>query len=201
MFKHLLFCTIFLFFISLQAQASDFILKIGSSELFVPGFRSYFSDEYVVPEKNSVLLRGLKPIISPLRVIDFTSSKPGMTTLWCRGSYPVYAPAKIPYEVFLAGAIKSELTKSDLYSVETGVPLSFDLKLIDFDSSGAAKWTIEATFSVPGKESVTIKNETPFEVSFSASRACGQVKVALVPAIQEFLFHVYSNSKFQELLQ
>lgn len=201
MFRNLLLSILFIISTPLSAQESDFILKIGTSELYIPAFRTYFSSEYVAPEKNLVLLRNLKPKISAIHVIDFAANTPGVTTIWCRGSYPVFAPEKIPYEIFLAGAIKNELTKADMYSIEAGIPLSIDLKVIDFESTGDAKWTIEATFSVPGKNPVTIKNQTPFEISFGASRACGQVKTALVPSIQDFLFKTYSNSKFQELFK
>lgn len=124
-----------------------------------------------------------------------------MTKLSCRGSYPIYAPAKTPYETFISAALQHELSKSDLYSAENGVPISIELTLVDFKSIGDAKWTIEATFTAPGKETVTIKNETFFDVSFAASNACGQVSAAFVPAIQEFLIKVYSDQKFQELLK
>lgn len=201
MFKILCLTSLFIFSAPLFAQETDFILKIGSKESYIQGFRTYFSNEYIAPEKNLALLRELKPSISKVRVTDFTSNNPGMTTIWCRGSYPIYAPAKTPYVIFLAGALKNELEKEDLYSLETGIPLSIDIKFIDFDSSRSANWTIEAAFTVTGKEPVIIKNETSFKASFAASSACGQVTSAMVPAVQEFLFKVYSSPKFQELLK
>ncbi len=183
-----------------QADTVDFFLKVGGRTTFVPGFHTYFSGQYVAPEKNLSLLREIKEKISIVKISDFTANDPDMATLICRMSYPVYAPEKIPFVAFVAGALKDELSKAELYSLDSGVELSGRLNSINFESFGSGKWTIAATFSVPGKEPVVVKHETPFSIPFSAVRACGQVKDNLVPAIQEFLFAVYSDSKFQELL-
>lgn len=205
MLKTLLVATITLFstqsFAQTQTNTGDFFLTLpGKSAIFVQGFRTYFAGEYVAPEKNLAVLREIKPKVSAVRIADFTANDPDMKTLVCRLSWPVHAPAEIPYAVFLAGAMRDELTKEGLYSATDGIEISGRLDSINFESFGSGKWIIAATFSAPGKEPVTVRHETTFPVSFIASSACGKVRDNLVPAMQEFLFAVYSDERFLALL-
>ena len=184
-----------------QTNTGDFFLKLpGHGTLFVEGFRSYFAGEYVAPEKNLAVLREIKPRVSAIRIADFTADDPDMNTLVCRMSWPIYAPAKLPYAMFLAGAMRDELAREGLYVANDGIEITGHLDSINFESFGTGKWIIAATFSAAGKDPVTVKHETTFPVSFAASGACVQVRDKLVPAMQEFLFAVYSDPQFQALL-
>jgi hypothetical protein len=184
-----------------ETNSGDFILKLpGKGSMFVQGFRTYFAGEYVAPEKNLAVLRELKKQMPKIRIADFSADDPEMTTLVCRMSWPLYAPAKLPYTVFLAGAMRDELTREGLYSSNDGIEVTGRLDSINFESFGSAKWKIAATFSVEGKTPVTVKHETAFPVGFGASSACTSVRDNLVPAMQEFLFAVYSDPQFQALM-
>lgn len=204
--RHLLFAALLVLFsaeASAQTETStgDFFLHLsGNRSMFLQGFRTYFGGEYVAPDKNLAYLREMKPRLRLIKIADFTAKDPDMTTLVCRLSWPVYAPAKLPYAMFLAGAMRDELTKAELYSETEGVELKANLDSINFESFGSAKWVIAVTFSAPGKAPVTVKHEMPFDVPFAAAGACRMVTSNLVPSMQEFLYAAYSDPQFQELL-
>jgi hypothetical protein len=184
-----------------ETHAGDYILNLpGKSGMYVQGFRTYFSGEYVASEKNLAALREIKERMPKIRIADFSADDPEMATLVCRLSWPVYAPAKLPYVLFLAGAMRDELTQAGLYSSNDGMEVTGHLDSMNFDSFGSGKWKIAATFSVKGKPPVTVKHETAFPVAFGAVGACRSVRDNLVPAMQEFLFAVYSDPQFQALM-
>jgi hypothetical protein len=184
-----------------ESHSGDFILNLpGKHSLFVQGFRTFFAGQYVAPEKNRAVLRQLKGQMSKIRIADFSADDPDMTTLVCRLSWPVYAPAKLPYAMFLAGAMRDELTREGLYASDDGIAVTGHLDSINFDSFGSGKWKIAATFSVEGKTPVTVKHDMAFPVGFGAASACRDVRDNLVPAMQEFLFAVYSDPQFQAMV-
>ena len=182
--------------LSVQAIASDILIYKPSGSIVVPGFHTYFSNVYVPPVKNIELLKQIKSDVAFVNPISFTSDSPSGTALVCRMSYPIYAPGKIPFESFIEGALNTELNQAGLINPDATSPIKGRLDAIDFNSFGSGKWTIHATFSVEGKEPLIIKHEYTYPVSGGAVRACGEVTTALVPAIQEFLYVLYSDPGF-----
>jgi hypothetical protein len=196
------FLAILVSLICTQVSASDFLVYprgFTKPGVYVPGFHTYFSDKYTSSDRNVSLLKTIKKDLVPVRIADFGSNAPGKASMVCRASYPVHTPGKIPFEAFIAEAMKAELSEAGLYS-ETGAEITANLNAIEFASFGVGKWTIEATFAVEGKEPLKVKHETTYPVSFGAVAACDDVTQALVPAIQEFLYQFYSSPQFKLLL-
>jgi hypothetical protein len=184
-----------------ETHSGDFIVTLaGKGPMFVQGFRSFFAGEYVAPESNLAALRAIKDGMPKMRIVDFGADDPTMTTLVCRMSWPVYAPAKLPYTLFIAGAMRDELTREGLYSSDDGIALTGRLNAINFESFGTGKWKIEGAFSVDGKAPVVVTHETTFPVALGAASACRSVRDNLVPAVQAFLFAVYADPRFQALV-
>lgn len=184
--------------------ANDIILYpngVGRPGVYIPGFRTYSANAYSPSAQNVALLRDLKQAFPSIRIAGFSSYAPGETTLVCRLSYPVFLPGKMPYEVYLAEAMRAELMEAGIYAEDASVGLNGHLVAMDFSSFGTGKWTIEATFSVEGKEPVTIKHEYSYSVAAGAVQACNDVSRALVPAMQDFLHVVYSDPRFKDLLR
>jgi len=194
-----LFTLLFLV-LSVQAIADDIlIIKSGGSTVMVPGFRTYASNGYVASEKNIELLKQVKSTISFVKPITLSSASPGNASLICRVSYPVYAPRKIPFELFIEDAVNTEIEQAGLMATDSSHTIKGHLDEFDFSSFGSGKWTIQATFSAEGKEPLTVKQDYAYPVSGGAVAACGEVANALVPAVQEFLYALYSNPRFVDL--
>lgn len=188
-----------------QAYAdTDYILyPKGTAKpgIYIPGPRTYVANVYSPSAENVALLRELKQAFPSVRIAGFSSYAPGEATLVCRLSYPVYLPGKIPYEAYLAEAMRAELQEAGLYAENALIGLNGHLVAMDFNSFGTGKWTIEAKFSVEGREPITIKHEYTYPVAAGAVSACGDVSRALVPAMQDFLHVVYSDPQFRNLFR
>lgn len=187
-----------------SALASDIVVYphgTANPGIYVPGFRTYSTDSYITSRQNVSLLKELGHVIPQLRIAGFSSASPGETALLCRLSFPVYLPGKVAHEVYLAESMRAELSEAGLYADTAPVALLGHLVSMDFNSFGTGKWVLEARFFVEGKEPVTIKYEHGFPLGVLAVQACRDVTHALVPAMQGFLFTVYSDPKFQNLLR
>lgn len=193
----------FITFLSLvfavQASANDILIYKPSGAIVVPGFRNYFSGIYIPPEKNIDLLKQIKNIVPFINPVSFSTESPVNASLICRMSYPVYAPGKIPFESFIEGALNTELIQAGLMKSNAQSQIQGRLDAIDFSSFGSGKWTIQATFSAEGKAPLTLKHEYAYPVSGGAVKACSEVTNALVPAIQDFLYVLYSHPGFTDL--
>lgn len=196
------FLTALLTLVCAQATASGFIVYprgFSNPGTYIPGLHTYFSGRYTLAERNVNLLKAMNGEIVPVKITGFGSNTPGKASLVCRASYPVQVSDQIPFEAFIAEAMKAELSEAGLYS-PTGAEISANLDAIEFASFGVGKWTIEATFAVDGKRPLTVKHEMTYPVSFGAVAACADVTQALVPAIQEFLYQLYSSPQFKALI-
>lgn len=185
----------------LPVQAQETTVTSAHGTVSYPGYRTFSAAEYPPQLKNLALLGDLKSKLPAINITDFTADDPEMKTLVCRASWPMYAPKQIPYVDYIRGAMHQELLTAGLFDDEHGAPISAHLDYINFESFGTGKWTITVTFSAPGKDPVTIKHVKEFSVSFLATNACATVRFELIPAMQEFLYAVYSDEKFQGLLQ
>lgn len=189
---------------SLSALASDIVVYpqgTANPGIYVPGFRTYSTNSYSTSSQNVSLLKQLAHSFPQLRIAGFSAVSPGEATLLCRLSFPVYLPGKVAHEVYLAESMRAELSEAGLYADTAPVALLGHLISMDFNSFGIGKWVFEARFSVEGKEPVTIKHEHSYPLGILAVQACRDVTQALVPAMQGFLFTVYSDPKFQDLLR
>jgi hypothetical protein len=181
------------------AGFSQFCGAAGPSLFFTPGFRTFSADQYIVDTENISSLEAIKDKLMPLKITGFSTSMSGNNWLVCRMSFPVYPPGKMPYEEFIAEAMRSELTQAGLYSEDAKVGIKGHIVAMDFSSFGSGKWSIEVRFEVDQREPITIKHEYAFPLSFLATKSCQNVTDALVPAVQSFLNVVYKDERFLTL--
>jgi hypothetical protein len=168
--------------------------------IYVPGFQTFKADQYIVDAENLSALKLIKENSTPFKISGFTTSMKGDNWLVCRMSFPVYPPGKVPYQEFLAEAMRAELVEAGLYSAESKFGIRGHIVSMDFSSFGSGKWTIEARFEADQKDPITIKHEYSFSLSILATKSCENVTNALVPAIQGFLNTVYKDERFAALL-
>lgn len=173
----------------------------GKGSMYLPGFHKYDATQYWPSDKNIEFLKTLKPKLLPVKIAGFGSANAGKKSLICRASYPVSPPEGISFEAFLAEALRAELLRGEMYSDENGTPIIGFLNSLDFSSFGTGSWKIDVTFSAPGKEPVNVKREFNYSISMGAVNACKDVERALLPALQDFFYALYSNPEFQALLQ
>lgn len=172
----------------------------GAGIVVVPAFHQYFSAQYTPSDENLALLKELKPHLAPIKIAGFTSESYAKHYILCRMSYPVYTPDKMTFADLIAEAMKADLTAAGLYSEEQGVPLKGDLTDIDLDTLMHGKWKFEASLSVAGKSPLTFRHEFEYKTKGEAGAACGLARNAMIPAVQAYLYALYSDPGFQALI-
>jgi len=136
--------------------------------------------------------------IKPVAVAQFTSAKPGLTSITCRAAGPVtVAPS---FEGYIQKAFIDELKLAGAYNPSSSIVLSGRLDEVDF-SSGITdgKWAFTLAVSNSRNESFTAKSTFNFSGSFVADRACQEVAQAFGPAVQKLIEDVVQNPKFKQM--
>ncbi len=168
-----------------------------------PAYEVYKASGYATSARNVEKLKELKPKASPFRGVTFVKSSSWMDHFLCRGSFPVYLPNKMTPSAYTEAALNLELAESGL--VVEGVGRVIHAKLDDFDFStsgvGPGKWRLEATFSTDGGQAFSVKTEHEFSSDGSAIDVCRRVTMALEYAFTDFLYTIYADPRFLEMIK
>jgi hypothetical protein len=138
--------------------------------------------------------------IKPVSVSQFTSFKPGNSSIVCRAAGPVTISPS--FESYIEKALIDELKLANVYSQNADNAISGKLEKVDF-SSGITdgKWEFSVTLSNKRNESFTTDSSYGFSGSFVADKACQEVAQAFGPAVQKLIADVVKNPKFKQLVQ
>jgi hypothetical protein len=136
--------------------------------------------------------------IKPVTVAQFTSAKPGLTSITCRAAGPVTVTPS--FEGYIERAFIDELKLAGVYNTASNITLSGRLEEVDFSSGMTdGNWTFVLTLSNNRNESFTTKSIFNFSGSFSADKACQEVAQAFNPAVQKLIEDVVRNPKFKQI--
>lgn len=163
----------------------------------------FTAESYVVAARNVEKLKELRGKASPFKGVTFERSGSMMNHFLCRGSYPLYLPRKESPSAFTEAAMNSELTESGL--IVEGASRHIQVRLDEFDFStgpfGPGQWRLQATISAGGERAFVVKTEHEFSTTGSAREVCVRTTMALEYALTEFLYTVYSDPRFLELVK
>lgn len=136
--------------------------------------------------------------IKAVAVSQFTSTKPGLTTITCRAAGPVTVSPS--FEGYIQNALIDELKLAGVYNPTSGITLTGRLEEVDFSSGMTdGNWTFSLAVSNNRNESFVAKSRFGFSGSFVADRACQEVAQAFGPAVQKLIEDVVQNPKFRQL--
>ena len=173
------------------------ILLASVSLLVMSGCSTYSANRYAISVDNVTELRTLSG--TEIGVGNFSAATPGRTEIMCRGVGPITTPDGESFENFIRKALVDELRMAEVYSKNGGVILSGNLDAIDF-SSNTGNWDISLTVSSSNGESLSVSESYEYKTSFYGETACNQTAQALMPAVQNIIGKIVSNSKFQNLV-
>lgn len=158
----------------------------------IPVSQYGISIENVTAIKNS----GLKPVA----VLNFTSTKPGLSSICCRTGSGVTTPDKSNYESYIQEAITDELKLAGLYDPTSKIALQGHIEEIDFNSNVlAGKWVISLNLASTRNVGYTTTATYEFSTNMMADIACLQVAQAFYPAVQNLLYKMVSDPRFIDL--
>jgi hypothetical protein len=146
-------------------------------------------------------VESLKSFNTKVKINDFSSSKPGLSSITCRLAGPIETPNKVSYEQYIKEAFVIELKLAGIYSEDAKLVLNGHLEEVDFDSNiGAGKWKFTLKMTSNKNESVVISSIYEFSTNWVADKACQQVAQAFTPAVQKLIHDIVTNPEFGKLL-
>lgn len=161
------------------------------------------SPRYGVSANNVEKLRELSASGSThFSVAQFSTFKPGLRSITCRGVAPVEPPDGQTYEAFIQEALTTELKLAGIYAPESPVKLEAKLDDIDFNSNiGAGQWTIGMTFSAKGIDPFRVNSTYRFSTNWIGDIACQQVATAFPAATQDLIAQIIAHPDFKALIK
>jgi hypothetical protein len=136
--------------------------------------------------------------IKPVAVSKFQSTKPGLSSIMCRGVGPVTVESS--FENYIEKAFIDELKLAGAYNPNSSFILSGKLEEVDFSSGMTdGKWLFTLSLTNAKNESVTTQSSFPFSGSFIGDRACGEVAQVFSLSVQKLIADVVQNPKFKQV--
>ncbi len=173
------------------------LVVLGALVSYMSGCSTYTTNNYGISTENIELMKQLSG--KQFSVNSFTATKPGVTTIQCRGAGPVSNQNKKPFESYITEAFISELKLAGIYSESSSIKIDGVVEKLDFGSNvGAGKWVFDVKVS-SGNSSFIVNSEYPFSTNWVADKACQQVAQAFQPAVQKLIRDIVSNPAFKDL--
>jgi hypothetical protein len=169
-----------------------------ASCVVISGCSTYATNRYSISADNVSTLRTV--VTEKVAVGEFTATKPGESSIMCRGVGPIKTPDGEPFETFIRNALISEMKIAEVYAESAPVTITGSLDKIDF-SSASGKWNLGLTLSSTNGGSFSLEDEYAFSTSFYGETACNQTGQALMPAVQNLITKALSSPDFPALVQ
>ena len=174
------------------------LIIFAVSVLYITGCSTYKVNNYGISADNIGLMKELNGL--QVSIDEFTSLKPGLTTIQCRGAGPVSTPNKESFESYIKEALVSELKIAGIYSESSNIKISGSVENLDFNSNvGSGKWMFDVSVSDGNGMSYQVNSIFNFSTNWVADKACQQVAQAFVPAVQNLIKDIVSKPEFKSL--
>lgn len=174
------------------------LLVAATSALALTGCSTYTVNQYGMSSENINLMKAMEG--TKFSVGQFSATKPGLSSIQCRGAGPVATPGKTSFENYINAALISELKVAGVYDDNSQIRINGLVENLDFSSNiGAGKWVFDVTVSNNGATSYPVRSEYAFSTNFVADKASQQVAQAFVPAVQQLIKDIITHPKFKEL--
>ena len=161
------------------------------------GCSTYAGSRYSIRADNVTALRNLSG--KTINVGVFTSTKPGLSEIMCRGVGPIKTPDGEPFSEFIRKALNDELVIANAFSSTAPVTLTGNLDEINF-SSTSGDWNISLTVKSPNGKSMAVTENYSYTTSFYGETACNQTAQALMPAVQNLIGKLVRSPEFADLV-
>ena len=120
--------------------------------------------------------------------------------LLCRLAGPVKLGAGETFSEYIVNALKEELRKSGKLNDQGNKQIVAKIKRIDFSSAlGATNWYIDATYKISGKD-ISIFTVYNDRSSYVGVKACNNIALYFMQAVEVHLSQLYKNQTFQDEL-
>lgn len=168
------------------------------SILVLAGCSTYAVDRYSISADNVTVFRALN--LEKISVGEFTSFKPGLNEIVCRGVGPIKTPDGNTFADYIKESLIDELQIAEIYSLEAPIILTGHLENIDFSSADGI-WNLALTVKSSNGQSISVTEEYRYTTSFYGETACNQTAQALMPSVQNLIKKIVTNADFPNLVR
>jgi hypothetical protein len=165
--------------------------------LVLVGCSTYAVDRYSISADNVTAFRALD--VEKISVGEFTSFKPGLKEIMCRGVGPIKTPDGNSFAEYIRESFIDELQIAEIYSTVAPIILTGHLENINF-SSADGKWNLALTIKSSNEQSILVEEEYRYTTSFYGETACNQTAQALMPSVQNLIKKIVTNPNFPNLV-
>jgi len=158
------------------------------------------SNIYQVSKDNVVELSNLKAAETTYKLILEKSESTNNDYFMCRGWFPLYANGQLPFDNYIANAMKSEMEAAGVYSADSNNSIKLKLEKIDYENMISARWKLQIKVEINDTTQFSVDDEYAFSGHFVATPACERTAAAFMPAVQSLLNKLYSNPEFSSAL-
>ena len=136
-----------------------------------------------------------------VKVMPFTSDKPGKSEIMCRLVGPIQTPGAVPFEQYVGDAFRTELLVAGLAAESAPVTLTGHLERMHFSTGAEAVWELQVTLSSSNGRRVTIIEHYAFNWHFIGDYACREAATAMPLAVQSLIRKAVQPPEFLGLLE
>jgi len=136
--------------------------------------------------------------ITPVAVLPFSASKPGLASITCRAAGPVTVAPN--FAGYIENAFISELRKAGAYDPSSPIKISGKLEEVDFSTAITnTTWILSLTISKAEHQGFTVTSTRQFEGSFFGPVACSMARDYFIPAVQQLVREVLLDPRFKQM--
>jgi len=138
---------------------------------------------------------------SPVNIGKFTASNEGESKVMCRLATPVGTPDGITFAKYIEDALSTELEMGNMLDPKSKITVTGNLNSI-YGSTvlGNAYWEFKVKVTSSNGKNFDVVSRYDYESSFTAYSACSEMQRSYLPAVQELINKIITNSQFKELL-
>ena len=135
-----------------------------------------------------------------VKLVPFTSDKPGKSEIICRGAAMIQTPQGVPFEKYVEDAFRTELLVAGLESPTAAVTLTGHLEQMHFQTFSKASWELQMTLASSNGRRLAIAEDYAFNWHFVGDSACREAATAMALAVQSLVRKAVQHPEFAGLL-
>ena len=135
-----------------------------------------------------------------VKLVPFTSDKPGKSEIMCRGAAMIQTPQGVPFEKYVEDAFRTEFLVAGLESPTAPVTLTGHLEQMHFETFSKASWELQVTLASSNGRRLAITEDYAFNWHFVADSACREAATAMALAVQSLVRKAVQHPEFAGLL-
>lgn len=174
---------------------------VGIALNLLAGCSTYSVDRYAVSvdAQEQLLAAAHSNSNQKVAVDSFTATTPSQTEIGCRAVGPIKTPDGNTFEEYIRKALIDQLKLAQMYLSDASIRIRGNVDKVNF-SSHEGVWYLQVTISDSKGKSFVVSENYDYKSSYYGETACNQTAQAFMPAVQNLVVKIVSDSAFKEMI-